>query len=166
MKVLVTGGAGFIGSTVCSALLDEGHTPVIIDDLSTGRAEFVADRIFFRGDVADGSLLDRVFADHPEIDTVIHCAAAIVVPESVRLPLHYYRNNVANTIALLEHLLRHKCRRVLFSSSASIYRPGPDFSVDEDSSLDPSSPYAATKAMIDTILSDCAAAGAIQAVSL
>jgi UDP-glucose 4-epimerase len=166
VKVLVTGGAGFIGSTVCSALLDDGHTPVIVDDLSTGRREFVANRVFYHGDVSDGALLDRVFADHPEIVTVIHCAAAIVVPESVQFPLRYYRSNVANTIALLEHLVRNGCRRILFSSSASIYRPGLDFSVDEESDLDPTSPYAATKAMIDKILQDCAAAGEIQAVSL
>jgi UDP-glucose 4-epimerase len=166
MKVLVTGGAGFIGSTVVSALLDEGHVPVVLDDLSTGRREFTDGRIFYEGDVADGELIDAVFADHPDLDTVLHCAAAIVVPESVTFPLRYYRNNVAKTISLLEHLILHNCRRILFSSSASIYLPGPDFAVDEESALAPMSPYATTKAMIDTILTDCAAADEIRAVSL
>ncbi|WP_117214143.1 UDP-glucose 4-epimerase GalE [Allorhizocola rhizosphaerae] len=166
MKVLVTGGAGYIGSTVASALLDSGHTPVILDNLVTGRRAFTAGRVFYEGDVADGELLDRVFADHPDIEVAVHCAALIVVPESVKRPLNYYRENVAKTISLVEHLTRNDCRRLLFSSSASIYRPGPDFSVDESSPVEPTSPYAHTKAMIDTILADAAHAGELRAISL
>lgn len=166
MKVLVTGGAGYIGSTVASALLDAGHVPVILDNLATGRASFTAGRIFYQGDVADAVLVDRIFGEHPDIEATIHCAALIVVPESVKRPLAYYRENVAKTVSLLEHLTRNDCRRVLFSSSASIYRPGADFSVDESSPVEPASPYARTKAVIDSILADCAAAGQIRAMSL
>ncbi|MBQ1071795.1 UDP-glucose 4-epimerase GalE [Micromonospora sp. C31] len=166
MKYLITGGAGFIGSTVGSALLDRGITPVILDDLSTGRASFAAGRPFYRGDVADGDLLDRIFAEHPEIRATVHCAGVIVVPESTRDPLRYYRENLAKSVELVRHLVRNGCRRVLFSSTAAVYRPGADFAVDESSPVDPVSPYARTKAMVETVLADCARAGELRAVAL
>ncbi|GIH09057.1 UDP-glucose 4-epimerase GalE [Rhizocola hellebori] len=166
MKVLVTGGAGFIGSTVCSAMIDNGHTPVIVDSLVTGRRDFTAGRHFYEGDIADGTLIDQIFAEHSDIAAVVHCAALIVVPESVKQPLRYYRENVSKTVSLLEHMIRNDCRQLLFSSSASIYRPGADFSVDEHSPIEPTSPYAHSKAMIDGIIAACAAAGELEAVSL
>lgn len=166
MKALITGGAGFIGSTVASACLDAGITPVILDDLSKGRTEFAVGRIFYEGDIADGALIDHIFTEHPDISSVVHCAAKIVVPESVAQPLAYYRNNVAKTIELLAHLLRHDCARFVFSSSASIYAPGPDFAVDESSPLDPQSPYAMTKAMVERILADVAVAHPLRVLSL
>lgn len=166
MKVLVTGGAGYIGSTVCSALLDRGIQPVILDSLVTGRAAFAEGRVFYQGDIADGGLVDEIFEAHPDIEATIHCAALIVVPESVDNPLKYYRENVSKTVDLLEHLRRNGCERVLFSSSASIYRPNEDFTVDEDSAIDPKSPYARTKAMVEGILEDTATAGEVRAISL
>ncbi|MFJ9608631.1 UDP-glucose 4-epimerase GalE [Kitasatospora sp. NPDC101176] len=153
-KVLITGGAGFIGSTVASALLDRGVTPVVLDDLSQGRAEFVEGRVFYRGDIADAALLERIFTEHPDIDATVHCAARIVVPESVAKPLYYYRENVAKTVELLEALQRHGCTRVVFSSSASIYAPTPDARVDESSPVDAGSPYARTKQMMEQVLED------------
>jgi UDP-glucose 4-epimerase len=166
MKVLVTGGAGYIGSTVCSALLDRGIQPVILDNLVTGREQFTEGRVFYQGDIADGALIDEVFSAHPEIGAVIHCAALIVVPESVDNPLRYYRENVSKTVDLLEHLKRNGCSRVLFSSSASMYKPGSDFAVDESSAIEPTSPYARTKFMVEGILGDVAAAGQFRAISL
>ena len=166
MKVLVAGGAGFIGSTVVSACLDDGLEPVILDNLSTGRIEFTRDRTFYRGDIADGALLDRIFAEHPEIGAVVHAAALIVVPESVAEPLRYYRENVAKSVDFIEHAVRNGCQRYLFSSSAAIYRPGDDFSVDETSPLEPTSPYARTKAMMESILADTAEATPLRALSL
>ena len=80
VKVLISGGAGFIGSTIASALIDAGHVPVILDSLVTGRREFTAGRVFYHGDICDGGLLDRVFAEHPDICAAVHCAALIVVP--------------------------------------------------------------------------------------
>ncbi|MEU9046069.1 MULTISPECIES: UDP-glucose 4-epimerase GalE [unclassified Kitasatospora] len=153
-KVLITGGAGFIGSTVASALLDRGITPVVLDDLSKGRAEFVEDRIFYQGDIADAAVLDRIFAEHPDIDATVHCAAKIVVPESVAKPLYYYRENVAKTVELLDSLQRHGCTRIVFSSSASIYASTPDARVDESSPVDANSPYARTKQMMEQVLQD------------
>jgi UDP-glucose 4-epimerase len=166
MKVLIAGGAGFIGSTVASACLDAGLTPVILDNLTTGRAEFVRDRIFYHGDIADGPLIDKIFAEHPDIEAVVHAAALIVVPESVEQPLRYYRENVAKSIDLVEHLVRNGCGKLLFSSSASIYQPGADFSVDESSPLAPLSPYARTKALTEAILSDAARAYDLRVISL
>ncbi len=166
MKTLVTGGAGFIGSTVASACLDAGVTPVILDDLSTGRAEFTVDRHFYRGDIADGALLDQIFADHPDISSVVHCAARIVVPESVAQPLAYYRNNVSKTVDMVEHLLRLGCGRLVFSSSAAVYQPGQDLSVDESSEVNPQSPYSASKMMVERILADTTVAEPLRVLSL
>jgi len=166
VKVLITGGAGFIGSTIASACLDAGIEPIVIDDLSTGRQEFVTDRPLYVGDVADGKLLDRVFAEHPQITHVVHCAAKIVVPHSVQRPLEYYRSNVSKLVDMLSHLERLNCSRLLFSASAAIYRPREDLTVDESSDLDPQSPYAATKAMGERILSDTSAASDLRVLSL
>jgi UDP-glucose 4-epimerase len=166
VKVLIAGGAGFIGATVASACLDAGITPVILDNLSTGRAEFVRDRIFYHGDIGDGPLVDKIFADHPDIDAVAHLAAMIVVPESVIHPLKYYRENVGRTVEFTEHVVRNGCTRFLFSSSAAIYRPGEDLSVDESSPLEPASPYARTKVMVEQMLADCAAAYDLRVLSL
>jgi UDP-glucose 4-epimerase len=166
VKVLITGGAGFIGSTVASACLDEGLEPVILDNLCTGRIEFTRGRTFYCGDIADGPLIDRIFAEHPDIAAVVHAAALIVVPESVSEPLRYYRENVAKSIEFIEHVLRNGCRRYLFSSSAAIYRPGDDFAVDEDSPIEPLSPYARSKAVMETVLADTAAVTPLQVISL
>lgn len=166
MKTLITGGAGYIGSTIASACLDRGITPVILDDLSTGRAEYAADRIFYQGEISDGALVDRVFAEHPDISSVVHCAAWIVVPESVERPLDYYRNNVSGSIALVESVVRNGCSAFLFSSSASLYEPGEDFSVDEQSVINPQSPYARSKAMVENVLADVAAAHPLRVLSL
>jgi UDP-glucose 4-epimerase len=166
MKVLIAGGAGFIGSTVSSACLDNGITPVILDNLSTGRAEFVADRIFYSGDIADGPLIDKIFAEHADIEAVVHAAAVIVVPESVEQPLRYYRENVSKSVDFIEHVVRNGCTRYLFSSSAAIYAPGEDFSVTETSSLRPGSPYARTKVVMEAVLEDCTAAYPLRVLSL
>jgi UDP-glucose 4-epimerase len=105
--VLITGGAGFIGSTVASACLDAGIRPVILDNLSTGRREFTEGRTFYEGDIADPELLDRIFAEQPDIEATVHCAALTIVPESVVNPIRYYRENVTKTLELIEGLTRN-----------------------------------------------------------
>lgn len=154
MKILVTGGAGYIGSTVCSALTDNGHTPVILDSLITGREEFTRDHIFYKGDIADKAVLERIFSEHPDISCAIHFAALIVVPESVEKPYDYYYNNVAKSLELFSNLNRLGCKNVVFSSSASIYDDVPGFMVTEQSPLNPRSPYARTKFMMEMVLRD------------
>lgn len=166
MKVLIAGGAGFIGSTIASACLDAGISPVIVDNLGTGRREFAAGRDFYEGDIADGALIDRIFADHPGIGAVVQCAALIVVPDSVADPVGYYRANVTKSLEFVAHLLRNQCERMIFSSSAAIYRPGADLNVDEDSPVDPQSPYARTKAVCEQMFADIAATQPIRVLSL
>jgi UDP-glucose 4-epimerase len=166
MKVLIAGGAGYIGSTVASACADGGISPVILDNLVTGRREFAAAHPFYEGDIADGPLIDRIFGEHPDIDAVVHCAALIVVPDSVADPVGYYQANVAKSLDFVAHLLRNGCGRMIFSSSASIYRASADLTVDEDSVIDPQSPYARTKAMCEAMFADIAAAEPIRVLSL
>jgi UDP-glucose 4-epimerase len=166
MKVLIAGGAGYIGSTIASACTDAGISPVILDSLVTGRREFAVCRVFYEGDIADGPLIDRIFAEHPDIDAVLHCAALIVVPDSVADPVGYYRANVAKSLDFAAHLLRNGCARLIFSSSAAIYRANEDLTVDEDSAIDPQSPYARTKAVCEAMFADIAASRPIRVLSL
>ena len=166
MKVLVTGGAGYIGATICSALLDAGHTPIILDSLVTGRREFTTGREFYEGDIADAALLARLTAEHPDIDCAIHCAALILVPQSVSDPHGYYLTNVAKSNELFNNLVAHGIKRIIFSSSGSIYDDVPDFEVREDAPLNPRSPYARTKFMMEMILRDFTAAYDLRAIAL
>ena len=166
MKYLITGGAGYIGSTICSALEDAGHTPVILDSLVTGREEFTKGRIFYKGDIADTNLLETIFKDHVDIKATIHCAALIVVPDSTENPYGYYRENVAKSIELFHILHRLGCGNVVFSSSASIYDIVPDFMVTEESPLKPTSPYARTKYMMEMVLKDFCMAYGMRGISL
>lgn len=166
MKVLISGGAGYIGSTIASACLDAAITPVILDSLVTGRREFVAGRVFYQGDIDDGPLIDQIFTQHPDISAVVHCAALIVVPDSVADPVGYYRANVTKSLEFTAHLIRNRCPAMIFSSSASIYQTGSDFTVDEDSPLDPQSPYARTKAVCEGMFADIAATQPIRILSL
>jgi UDP-glucose 4-epimerase len=166
MKVLVTGGAGYIGSTTAKALEEAGHTPVILDSLLSGPRAFVKDRIFYEGDIADRDLVARVIDEHPDIDCTIHMAARIVVPESMEQPYEYYRDNVAKSLELFDQLVRLGKPRVLFSSSASLYAMVENFEVTEDSPLDPASPYARTKRVMEMVLTDMAAATDLRAIIL
>lgn len=167
MKILITGGAGFIGSTIASACSDAGHDPIIIDDLSQGLRPFAERFPFYQGDYSDEQLLEQVFSDHPTISSVVHCAAHTVVSDSVSEPLRYYQNNLSGLPAFVATLLRFGCNRLLFSSSAAIYaNPSSEFVVTEQSPLDPQSPYATTKMMAERLLSDAAAATDLRVISL
>jgi UDP-glucose 4-epimerase len=166
MKVLITGGAGYIGSTICSALLDHGHTPIILDSLVTGQEAFTRGHIFYRGDIADRGIVAQVFNEHPDIDATIHCAALIVVPESVTKPYDYYRENVVKSMDFFYQLGELGYPRVVFSSSAAIYDVVPGFMVTERSPLKPNSPYARTKYMMETLLKDFCHAYGLRGIAL
>jgi len=166
MKVLITGGAGYIGSTICSALIDHGHTPIILDSLVTGQEAFTRGRIFYRGDIADRSLVAQVFTEHPDIAATIHCAALIVVPESVAQPYEYYRENVVKSMDFFYQLAELGYPRVVFSSSAAIYDVVPGFMVTEESPLKPNSPYSRTKYMMEMILKDFCHAYGLTGIAL
>jgi UDP-glucose 4-epimerase len=160
MKILITGGAGYIGSTIASALIDAGHTPVILDNLVTGQLAFTKERIFYQGDIGDSTLVRKIFAEHPDIEATIHCAALIIVPESTAMPYEYYRENISKTIELFHTLHQLGSKKILVSSSASVYDTVPGFMVTESSPLNPKSPYARTKYMMEMILKDyCIAYG-------
>jgi UDP-glucose 4-epimerase len=166
MKVLITGGAGYIGSTIASALEDSRHTPVLLDSLVTGHMAFTQNRVFYQGDITDFELLDRIFLEHPDISACIHCAALVIVPESVSNPYMYYRENVCKSLELFRNLERLGCLRVVFSSSASIYAAVPGYMATELSPLNPSSPYARTKFMMEMILEDFCQASGLRGLAL
>ncbi len=157
-KVLVTGGAGYIGSNVVLALLDNGYEPVVVDNLSTGQAVAVPAEVpFFKGEAADGKLFDSI-AGRFAIDAVMHFAASIVVPESVADPVKYYSNNTGSTLALIAGCLRHGVPRFIFSSTATVYSVGDTPRFSESSPTNPISPYGASKLFSERMLLDTARA--------
>ncbi|MGS0560815.1 UDP-glucose 4-epimerase GalE [Microbacterium aurugineum] len=166
MKVLITGGAGYIGSTIATACIEAGLDVVLLDDLSRGLRSFGEGRDLYVGDIADVAVVDRLLADHPDIDAVVHCAARIVVPESVADPLGYYEANVGKTIVLLQRLRDAGIPRIVFSSSAAVYAGEGGDGVDEAGRLAPASPYATSKAMVEQILDDAANAGDFRVIAL
>jgi UDP-glucose 4-epimerase len=166
MKILVTGGAGYIGSTICSALEDAGHTPVILDSLVTGRVEFTRNRIFYQADIANRKAVEQLFGEHADIQATIHCAALIVIPESVADPYRYYHENVAKSLIFFHTLQELGFPRVVFSSSASLYDTVPGFMVTETSPLNPTSPYARTKLMMEMVLKDFCTSYGMRGIAL
>ena len=162
MNVLVTGGAGYIGSHTVVELIKAGHNPIIVDDLSNAKAD-VVDRIqtitgvrpdFYELDCKNADGLRRVFTDH-KIDAIIHFAAFKAVGESVRKPLQYYRNNLDSTFTLLEVMEEFGCKKFIFSSSATVYGPNnPHPYKEEMPAIQSSSPYGWTKVMIERVLTD------------
>lgn len=158
--ILVTGGAGYIGSHIALALLDRGEQVLVLDNLSTGHRWLVPDAaLFVAGDCADAALVTRLVADHG-IAAVIHCAGVISVPESVAQPLVYYDVNVGRAVALFAAAIAGGARHLLFSSTATVYGAPDGESLAETLPLAPVNPYAASKAMVERVLADVAATGA------
>jgi UDP-glucose 4-epimerase len=162
--VLVTGGAGFIGSHTCVELLEHGYDVVVVDDFSNSsphalaRVEQAAGRpvtAFYEGDLRDASVLEWVFTHH-DIDAVIHFAAKKAVGESVEIPLEYYEINVSATTGLLRAMLRHGVNKLVFSSSCSIYGQTETVPLDESEPAAPTNPYARSKWFCENILADAA----------
>lgn len=160
-EILVTGGTGFIGSHCCVALMARGHRVVVVDNLSNSDAD-VIDRIakiagsrpaFHVADIRDSEKMDRVLQQH-DISVAIHFAGLKAVGESVAVPLKYYDNNVGGTIALCQVLDRHGIKRLIFSSSATVYGTPDHVPVAEDAPLRPASPYGHSKAMVEQVLAD------------
>ncbi len=165
MKIFVTGGAGYIGSHVVKALGRAGHDLLVYDNLSTGHAWAVLAGQFVRGDLGDRERLDGAIADfRPE--AVVHFAASIQVEESTRRPLWYYRNNVVHSLNLLDAMLRHGVRNLLYSSTAAVYGIPERIPVTEAAPLKPINPYGASKVMVEQVLRDLARAEDFRYVAL
>jgi UDP-glucose 4-epimerase len=158
VPVLVTGGAGYIGSHAVLALKDAGWPVAVIDDLSNGSRQVVPDDVpFYEGNVADRSLVDRIFAEQ-RIDAIMHFAGSIVVPESVEQPLKYYANNTLASHALISAAVAAGVKHILFSSTAATYGAPERVPIDEDDPKVPINPYGASKLMTERMLEDASAA--------
>ena len=165
MKILVTGGAGYIGSHVVRQLGSAGESVVTLDNLSTGFEAAVTAGELVIGDTGDAELLEKIFSSN-DIDTVMHFAAHTIVPESVADPLKYYRNNTASSRTLLEAAARHGVRNIVFSSTAAVYGIPEDGKASEDSPTQPINPYGTSKLMTEWMLRDLSAAGGPAYVAL
>jgi UDP-glucose 4-epimerase len=165
MRVLVTGGAGYVGSFAARALLASGHEIVVLDDLSRGHVEALPAGVLVVGDLADAALLERLLRERG-VEAVMHFAAWSQVGESVQRPREYYRNNVANSLGLLEAMLGAGVRNLVFSSSCSVYAPDAPMPLTEDSALGPVSPYASSKRMLERVIEDFASAYGLRYASL
>ncbi len=161
MKILVTGGTGYIGSHTCVELLSAGYEIVVIDNFSNSKRDVVdkikmitnKDFTFYEGDCCDKDILTKMF-DKNDIGAVIHFAGFKAVGESVNEPLKYYRNNLDSTITLLEVMKEHGCKKIVFSSSATVYGKPDSLPIKEDFPLSTTNPYGTTKLMIEDILRD------------
>jgi UDP-glucose 4-epimerase len=151
--ILVTGGAGFIGSQVNKQLHQAGYSTVILDNLSCGNRGSVTKGHFIQGDIGDGLLLKKIFCDFP-IDIVMHFAAFHDVGESVKYPLKYYDNNVAKSIKLLESMIENNVKKMIFSSSAAIFGYPLEIPLKESHPTQPINPYGCSKLMVEKILQD------------
>ena len=158
MTVLVTGGAGYIGSHMVHALVDAGERVVVLDNLATGFDWAVAQGAsLVIGDVGDQPRVAALIAEH-RVDAIIHFAASVVVPDSGRDPLGYYRNNTVNSHALIESAVKGHVRHFIFSSTAAVYGNPERVPVREDDATVPTSPYGSSKLMTEIMLRDAGAA--------
>jgi UDP-glucose 4-epimerase len=165
MRILVTGGAGYIGSHVVKALGRKGHDVLVYDNLSTGHPWAVLYGRLVEGELADSRHLEETM-DEFRPEAVMHFAASIQVEESVREPLMYYRNNVANSLSLLDAMRKCGVRRLIYSSTAAVYGIPQRIPVDESAPLQPINPYGATKTMMERVIQDVVATGNLQCVTL
>lgn len=166
MTVLVTGGAGYIGSHMVHALADAGESAVVIDNLSTGFSAFLPEGVpLFIGDAADENLVEGVIAAH-DVDAIIHFAGSVVVPDSMRDPLAYYRNNTVTTRNLLNAAVKCGIKRFIFSSTAAVYGNPDEMPVREEAPTRPLSPYGSSKLMSEIMLHDVASAHGMSTVVL
>ena len=166
MAILVTGGAGYIGSHTAAALLERGEEVVVLDNLQTGHRQ-AADGCthFYEGDIRDEALLDRIFGSH-EIDAVIHFAANSLVQESMTDPGKYYHNNVYGTLCLLERMRANGVKRIVFSSTAAVYGEPERVPIEETDKTEPANAYGETKLAMERMIRWFDAAHGIQNVSL
>lgn len=164
-RILVVGGAGYIGSHMVRSLRHSGFEPVVLDNLSKGCASSLGDIPLIKGEMGDAALLDRVFSTQ-RFAAVVHLAAFIEVGESVKFPGKYYQNNVAATLTLLDAMLRHGVKNLIFSSTAAVYGHPQYTPINEAHSLLPINPYGRSKKIVEDILQDYAASDGLRYAAL
>lgn len=173
MKVLITGGAGYIGSHTCVELLNAGHEIIVVDNFSNSKSEVLVriseitgkDFKFYETDVRDKKELEKVFQEN-DIDAVIHFAGLKAVGESVEKPLEYYDNNIGSTLVLCEVMKKYDVKGIVFSSSATVYGKPERVPITEDFPLSTTNPYGSTKLMIERILEDISASDPTWSIAL
>lgn len=165
MNVLVTGGAGYIGSHTCKVLSRNGHRPVSLDNLSTGNEWSVKWGPLYKGDIQDQALVKKIVLKE-QIDAVIHFAASAYVSESVEKPFKYFKNNIVNSTAFLEALAETSIRKIVFSSTCAIYGQTSESSILESSPQEPINPYGATKLAVEQLLKALAISHGMDSISL
>ena len=165
-KILIIGGAGYIGSHVVELLLAQGMQCVVVDDLSAGHLDAVLSDIFYQGKIQDEKLIKKIFSDHPEIDSAMHFAGSIIVPESVERPIEYYQNNFVHSMRFLETAMSYGLKNLIFSSTAAVYDPKGDGLCSETDIPNPANPYGRSKLMFEWLLSDLAHLKKINYVAL
>lgn len=162
MAILVTGGAGYIGSHTCVELLKKDEKIIVVDNLCNSRKEVIdiikdltgKDFAFYEADIQDQEAMEKIFIENPDIESVIHFAGLKAVGESVEKPLEYYQNNVNGTLVLLDVMRKFGCKKMIFSSSATVYGNPASLPIKEDFPLSTTNPYGSTKLMIEMILKD------------
>ena len=166
MAVLITGGAGYIGSHMVHDLVQRGEIPVVLDDLSTGFEWLLpASVTLIRGDIADQALVRKIIEDY-NVDTIAHFAAKIVVPDSVTDPLGYYESNTVKARSLIESAVKNGVKQFIFSSTAAVYGEPDEMPVSEDTRPNPVSPYGRSKLMVEWMLEDARHAHGLQSMIL
>lgn len=165
MAILVTGGAGYIGSHTVVELLEKGEEVIVIDNLHTGHQKSILGGAFYQGDLRDRSFLDGVFRNH-SIEAVIHFAASSLVGESVQKPLDYYDNNLIGSHSLVKAMLDYDVKKIVFSSTAATYGEPARIPIEEDDPTAPTNPYGETKLAIEKMLRWCDAAYGLKSISL
>ncbi|GBE55525.1 UDP-glucose 4-epimerase [archaeon BMS3Bbin15] len=165
MEILVTGGAGYIGSHAVKALAEAGYTPIVLDNLSQGHRESVRQGVFYQGELGDTALLKKIFTRH-DIEAVMHFAALALIGESISEPAEYYENNVIQTFRFLKEMVKHDVKNFIFSSTCAVYGIPEEIPIPEEHLRAPVNPYGKTKLAVEYMLEDFSRAYNIKYVFL
>jgi len=162
----VSGGAGYVGSCICQALIENNHTPIILDSLVSGKGYAAADQHFYQADIGNLEVLAQIFDEHPDIEALIHCAERALVVNSVFSPYEYYISNVSKSIELCNFIASAGCKKMIYCSTGAIYEDVAGFMVSEGSPIKPRSPFARSKYITEMVLEDFCAAYDTRCITL
>ena len=166
VKVLVTGGTGYVGSCICHALIKNGHVPIILDSFVSGRCYFADYEHLYKADIGNLDVLAQIFDEHPEIEAIIHYAERAMVRNSVKNPYQYYISNVTKSIELCNFITEAGCKKLIYCSTGAIYEDVAGYMVSESSPIKPRSPFARSKYITEMVFEDFCAAYDIRCITL